>query len=307
MARKIGLFVVGGITLAAAAAVISVVVLRANDEEAEKAAELEAVAASHAAELEREHQRKLAEEKAKLAEEAALAAAEKTRLAVEEEKARQEARAKAIEEARTAGVLGTLSAQEGGAFASITGTGDFSSGFDNADIVGGLVGNEAAEAAGGFGFGGSGSGLGGAGTGAGTIGLGSYGTLGSGTGQGYGVGGGRGGLRGRTTSAPTVRLGVSQVNGELDTNIVRRILRRQQARVTYCYEKQLLVEPGLSGTVTARFEIDERGAVIDASASGMNDEVASCVASALRSASFPAPKSGTVSVTASFAMSLPAP
>lgn len=273
MSRRIGLLVVGGVTLAAVAAVISVVVLRDNDREAEKAAALEAVATSRAAELEREHQRKLAEEKAKLAEEAALAAAEKTRLAVEEEKARQEAKQKAIEGARTAGVLGTLSAQQGGAFASITGTGDITSGFSDSDIYGGLIGNEAGEMAGGW--------------------------AGSGT--------GRGGMRGRTATAPIVRTTVSQVNGELDAAIVRRTLRRHQPRIAYCYEKQLLVEPALSGTVTARFEIDESGSVIDATASGMNDEVASCIASALRIASFPRPTSGTVSVTSSFAMSLPKP
>ena len=47
----------------------------------------------------------------------------------------QLARQQAIEQARTAGVLGSAALSQGGNFASITGTGDISSGFDDIDIV----------------------------------------------------------------------------------------------------------------------------------------------------------------------------
>jgi hypothetical protein len=107
-------------------------------------------------------------------------------------------RAAAIESARTAGVLGS------GSSASITGTGDLSSGFDDASIYGGLT----AESSGGFGYGRSGLGPGGGGSGrSGTIGK------GSGTGSGYGVGGGRG-VR-AAASAPAID-GVKA--GEWDDN-----------------------------------------------------------------------------------------
>jgi hypothetical protein len=299
MARKTWPIVVGGVAAAAVAAVVSVIVLDNGDEERE-ARERErerVVVASHAAELEREAARARAEAKILEAQAAALAAAEQVRVAAEEAKSRQEARAQAIEQARNAGILGQAALTQGGAFAALTGTGDFSSGFDDTDVYGGLIGNEPDEAAGGFGFGRSGFGPGGGGTGAGTIGLGTYGSLGhggaGGTGSGYGAGGmGTRGLRG-----PVVRPVVSHVNGELDTAIVRRVLMSQVSELRACYQKQLLVEPGLEGTVTARFEIDETGAVTDASASGVNDEVASCVASVIRGAAFPKPKRGTVSVT----------
>ena len=121
----------------------------------------------------------------------------------------QLARQQAIEQARNAGILGSTALTQGGAFASLTGTGDISSGFDDTNIYGGLLGNEAGEMNGGFGFGRSGFGPGGGGTGWGTIGTGRYGTIGhgSGTGSGYGVGGGRGGMRGRTAAVPTVSIG----------------------------------------------------------------------------------------------------
>ena len=66
---------------------------------------------------------------------------------------------------------GAAAEMEAGAFASITGTGDLSSGFDDLDIEGGLIGQEG-EMRGGFGFGRSGFGPGGGGTGAGGLGLG---------------------------------------------------------------------------------------------------------------------------------------
>src|SRR5262249_56166820 len=82
------------------------------------------------------------------------------------------------ERARTAGILGVLRAQQGGTFASITATGDFSAGLDDRDIQGGLLGNEPGEMAGGWGYGVSGTGAGGGGTGSGPSRTAPHGTLG---------------------------------------------------------------------------------------------------------------------------------
>lgn len=293
-------YILGGVALAGTAAIISIVVL--HDDGPSRRQKAEAAARSAAAEMERQHARELAEEKMRAAQAAAVAAAEQAKLEAEKLKAEQDiklAREKALEAARTQGILGSAALTQGGAFASLTGTGDISSGFDDSDIMGGLIGNEAGELAGGFGPGGGGQG---------TIGLGNYGTLGhgSGTGDGYGIGAGRGGMHGGSATRPSVRVNVSQVNGELDTAIVRRILRRNQAKLAYCYEKQLLVEPQLSGTVTAHFEIGADGSVTSSDAAGVNDEVASCMATVIRAASFPSPKSGTVSATSTIAVK-PAP
>ena len=207
----------------------------------------------------------------------------------------QLAKQQAIDNARKAGVLGVLQKAPGGAFASLTGTADFSSGLDDRDVYGGLIGNEVGEMAGGWGYGLSGVGPGGGGTGWGTIGTGKYGLIGhgSGTGSGYGSGSGRGGMRGRKASAPQIRIGNASATGDLDKNIIRRYIRRKLPRIRYCYEKELLVKPSLSGTVVTQFQISPQGVVQGATAGGMGDKgVEDCVADAIRSIQFPKPKGG---------------
>jgi biopolymer transport protein ExbD len=202
------------------------------------------------------------------------------------------ARQQALEQARNAGIIGSTALVEGGAFASLTGTGDISSGLDDTDIYGGLIGDEAGEMQGGYGFGIRGTGEGG--TGWGTIGTGRYGTIGkgSGTGSGYGVGAGRGGMRGRSASVPTVAIGQPNAQGDLDKAIIRRYVKRNIQKIQYCYEKELLAKPGLSGTVSTQFFITPNGEVATASGSGVDPNVASCVAGVIKAIVFPKPKGG---------------
>jgi hypothetical protein len=200
-----------------------------------------------------------------------------------------------MESARRSGILGALKSAPGGAFASITGTGDFSSGLDDRDVYGGLIGNEVGEMQGGWGYGLQGTGPGGGGTGWGTIGTGRYGTIGhgSGTGSGYGVGSGKGGMRGRKARPPDVRIGNATTTGDLDRNIIRRYIRMKLRQITYCYEKQLLVSPALAGTVVTQFTINGVGAVISVSSGGMGSkEVESCVGNVIKTIQFPKPKGG---------------
>jgi hypothetical protein len=207
----------------------------------------------------------------------------------------QLAKAQALDQARKAGVLGLLAQTPGGAFASITGSADFSSGLDDRDVYGGLLGNEVGEMAGGWGYGVSGVGPGGGGTGWGTIGTGNYGTIGhgSGTGSGYGSGSGKGGMRGRKAQPPQVRIGNVSATGDLDKNIIRRYIRRKLPRIRHCYEKELLVKPALAGTVVTQFQISPAGSVQGANAKGINNgNVESCVAAAIQSIQFPKPKGG---------------
>ena len=204
------------------------------------------------------------------------------------------ARQQAVEAAKTAGILGTTALTSGAMFASLTGSGDISSGFDDSNIQGGLLGNEAGEMQGGFGAGRSGFGPGGGGTGWGTIGTGRYGTIGhgSGTGAGYGVGGGRGGMRGRTSSVPTVSIGQPSAQGDLDKAIIRRYIKRNIQKIQYCYEKELLAKPTLAGTVSAQFFITPNGNVSSSNGSGVDGSVSSCVANVIKGIEFPKPKGG---------------
>ena len=133
------------------------------------------------------------------------------------------------------------------------------------------------------------------GAGWGTIGQGTYGTIGhgSGTGSGYGVGGGRGGMRGHA-SVPTVSVGQPKAVGDLDKAIIRRYIKRNIQKLQYCYEKQLLAKPEIKGTVTATFKISADGVVATSSANGVDPAVSECVAGVIGGIEFPKPKDGGV-------------
>lgn len=192
------------------------------------------------------------------------------------------ARLKAIEQMETSGVLGAVALQQGGSFASLSGTGELS-GLDTADIAGGKIGND--PNAPGFGFGKAGLGP--------KVEPGRYGTIGhgSGTGSGYGVGP-HGGGRGRRGDVPQLRLGNHRCEGDLDKAIVRRYVKRNASKFLYCYEKQLLVKSTLEGTVTAQFVIGGDGAVSGVRATGVHADVSSCVAGVFERIEFPKPKDG---------------
>lgn len=136
-----------------------------------------------------------------------------------------------------------------------------------------------------FSFGRSGFGPGGGGTGWATI------PHGSGEGAGYGVGGGRGGIRGRKASVPTVKFGHPAMRGATKTyvGIVRRYLKRNIRKLSYCYEKQLLGNSKLAGTVTSEFTIEETGLVSTSTAKGVDPKVESCIADVVKGIEFPKP------------------
>ncbi|HEY4181457.1 MAG TPA: VIT domain-containing protein [Kofleriaceae bacterium] len=166
---------------------------------------------------------------------------------------------------------------------------DRSNNHGKGSVEGGLLGSEDGESSGEFGFGRTGIAYGGGDTGWGEIGVGSYGTIahGSGTGTGFGVGGGYGGMRGRTASVPTISIGQPMVQGSLDKNIIRRYIRRNLEKVTYCYERELLAHPEVHGTIATKIVIGPQGTVLDATATGFDDAVASCVAGVLKQTEFP--------------------
>ncbi len=114
--------------------------------------------------------------------------------------------AMALDEGQAGTPEGHMRIRESGV-ASLTGSADFSSGFDTGRQQqlesarnAGILGSTGAESHGSFGVGRSGHGTGGGGTGAGTIGTGRYATLGdangTASGHGYGIGSSRGGPRG---------------------------------------------------------------------------------------------------------------
>ncbi len=201
----------------------------------------------------------------------------------------------AINAAREAGILssdlfaGPVSVADGGNLAS---------GFDDMDITGGLFdGNGTGAPAGTFGWG-----VRGTGHGCGTIagvpcsGVASdpFGTLGRDDGRNY-LGrlgdGGTGGLRRRAALPPTVKPGPAETCGGdgncLDKDLIRRYVRRNIEKISYCYEKQLLATPGLEGTVVANFTLNGNGRVVQSTATGVDATVSSCIAQVISTVQFP--------------------
>jgi biopolymer transport protein ExbD len=98
----------------------------------------------------------------------------------------------------------------------------------------------------------------------------------------------------RDGGVPTVSIGQPTAAGDLDKAIIRRYIKRNIQKIQYCYEKQLLVKPGLQGTVLATFTITATGGVREAKGSGVHPTVSACVASVIGSIEFPKPKDGGV-------------
>ena len=209
----------------------------------------------------------------------------------------QLAKAEAIKQAQRAGVLGYFAANPE-VFASMNGMADFTSGHDAIDIRGGLIGIDAREMAGGWGYGVRGVGDGGGcdRPPCGLIGAGNFGLIGhAGTGgPGFGTPGSGGPLHRRhKPTGPDVKIGISSTTGDLDANIIRRYIRRKLPAIRHCYERELITDQDLAGTVVTQFQISPMGVVQGASAGGMGQrDVESCVADAVRAIQFPRPKGG---------------
>jgi hypothetical protein len=88
--------------------------------------------------------------------------------------------------------------------------------------------------------------------------------------------------------------------GDLDKAIIRRYIKRNQQKLLYCYEKQLLAKPAIAGTAVAQFFITPDGKVDPSTATGVDPDVATCVAGVIRDIEFPKPKSGGVQVSYPF-------
>jgi hypothetical protein len=96
----------------------------------------------------------------------------------------------------------------------------------------------------------------------------------------------------KKSAVPTLSLGQPNANGDLDKAIIRRYVKMNLVKIQYCYEKQLLAKPDLKGTVSVQFFIAPTGKVASAAASGVDPDVASCVANAIQQIEFPKPKGG---------------
>ncbi|MCE9577412.1 MAG: AgmX/PglI C-terminal domain-containing protein [Deltaproteobacteria bacterium] len=95
-----------------------------------------------------------------------------------------------------------------------------------------------------------------------------------------------------TAAVPQVRIGMPTSVGDLDKAVIRRYIKRNLAKISYCYEKELVIHPALEGTVSAQFFITPSGSVGTSNASGVDGSVASCIADVIKGIEFPKPKGG---------------
>ncbi len=160
-------------------------------------------------------------------------------------------------------------------------------------FVGGIIGSQYGNQYGSGGLGSRGSGLGGGGTGEG---LGGLGTRGRGRGaSGYGTGGGYFGKK--SSGTPGMSTGDPIILGQLDKEIIDKVIRQHLAQIRYCYQKELNKNPSLSGKVVIKFTIDADGTVSSAStnSSSMNSAVVeSCICQRFLRFKFPEPEGGGI-------------
>jgi len=94
------------------------------------------------------------------------------------------------------------------------------------------------------------------------------------------------------------------VQGALDGEIIRRIVRSHIDQVRYCYERSLTLNPGLQGKVAVRWIIGPDGAVLSAAIeTALEASVDKCLVSRVKTWRFPSPRGGgTVVVNYPFIM-----
>jgi hypothetical protein len=150
---------------------------------------------------------------------------------------------------------------------------------------------------------GIGFGLGAGGFGAETKGIGSMRGMGSG---GGGIGSfaagsvGKGKVAGAVISAPVRK---AEVRGQLDRELIAKVINEHMGEIRGCYERALLKEAGLAGKLVLEWTIEPTGVVSDIrvkNATLRGPEVPNCIVGSVKSWAFPKPKGGNVVVSYPF-------
>lgn len=195
--------------------------------------------------------------------------------------------------AQSSGVMGALSAGAA-SFDRIFGGGGLGAGMDK--TLGSVTGISGVDQFGSGGLGTRGFGTGGGGNALGIGGLGTRGRGGGGMGgMGYGMAAGR--IGGKGLSDITAGGGQAVIMGALDRAVIDAYIKRNLAKIRWCYEKELNKDPKLFGKIVINFIISKTGQVssskVQRSTMG-NENVESCVADQIKKIRFPAPKGGGI-------------
>ena len=85
--------------------------------------------------------------------------------------------------------------------------------------------------------------------------------------------------------------------GTLEKSVIDAYVRRNRAKINWCYEKELNKNSNLSGKIIINFVISETGSVISSKVQKTtmdNTAVESCVANQIKKIRFPAPQGGGI-------------
>ena len=99
---------------------------------------------------------------------------------------------------------------------------------------------------------------------------------------------------------PQVIPGTVTVRGDLDKDLILRVVRRHKNEVKSCYEAELAKNSNLQGRVVIEFTIDTTGTVTDSTVKSStldSPTVEECIAAAVLKWEFPRPKIGIAVIT----------
>jgi hypothetical protein len=193
--------------------------------------------------------------------------------------------------ANSSGIMGAMSAGAQ-SFDRVFGGGGLGAGMEK--TLGSVTGISGVDQFGSGGLGTKGFGMGGGGNALGVGGLGSRGR-GGGGGSRYGMAAGRIGGKGR--SRINAGGGRAIIMGALDRSVIDAYIRRNLAKIRWCYEKELNRDPKIFGKIVINFIISGTGRVSTSKVKRTtmgNKNVESCVARQIRKIHFPKPKGGGI-------------
>lgn len=107
----------------------------------------------------------------------------------------------------------------------------------------------------------------------------------------------QGPLQRRRAPVPVIRCGCGiRATGDIDKNIIRRVIRARRRQIRHCYNRALMRRPGLEGTITAKLIVrswtGELAAARIASSSLGDAPMEACVAKQLEGLRFPRARGG---------------
>jgi TonB family protein len=173
--------------------------------------------------------------------------------------------------------------------------GGTANGYDAVMAIGSVSGADIGASYGSRGLGAYGGGLSGGGRQLAGIGSGPLALRGRASGGDSDLGRNMRGVRDREARQPTVSLQNPTIEGQLDREIIQRVIREHRREVRACYEEALQRDADLEGRVVVAFLIAPSGRVAAANVAEStlrSDEVETCLTRRVRQWRFPEPRGG---------------